>query len=441
MTTQNTTEILEEMLDRVKSIDPVNTRKWFDDLRITTFDHGLMEIACPDQSRAEFLQDHCAATFIQAAQAITGHLVSVQFIDATAQPQPVRTPSQPAKAGRVRLHPDYTFDSFVVGPCNRLPHASCIAISQNPGMIYNPLFLYGNVGLGKTHLLHAVCHDARKHTPNISIQFLSCEEFVNGFISAIEKGTLTDFQNQYRTVDVLIIDDVQFLREREQSQEEFFHTFNALYNNRRQIILTSDSAPQDLAALEERLISRFKWGLVARLDAPSYETRIAIVKKKAHLRGLELPDGVAELVAEHIKSNIRELEGALTIIYATAQTTGQPITFELARQALGVQEVAVVKSITMADIIRMVSEHFDVRVTDLQSKKRSQSIALPRQVCMYLARNLTRHSLEEIGGHLGGRDHSTVVHACSKIEQMYKNDADLRNRIDKLSHTVSHQSA
>jgi chromosomal replication initiator protein len=257
----------------------------------------------------------------------------------------------------------------------------------------------------------------------MSIQFLSCEEFVNGFISAIEKGTLLDFQNQYRTVDMLIIDDVQFLRQREQSQEEFFHTFNALYNNRRQIILTADSAPQDLASLEERLISRFKWGLVTRLDAPSYETRIAIVKKKASLRGLDLPEGVAELIAEHVKTNIRELEGALTIIYGTARMTGEPLTLEAARQALGVQETIASKSITMSDIVRIVSETFDVRITDIQSKKRSQSITLPRQICMYLARSLTRHSLEESGGHLGGRDHSTVVHACAKIEQMYKEDA------------------
>ena len=429
MAKQDTTEILESILGRVKTTDPVNTRKWFDDLQITSLDHGLMQIGCPDQACAEFLHDQCLATFTQAAQNITGHLVTVQFIDLSRQ--------QPAeKAGRFRLHPDYTFNSFVVGPCNRLAHASCIAISQSPGVIYNPLFLYGNVGLGKTHLLHAVCHDARRQNPDISIQFLSCEEFVNGFISAIEKGSLQEFQNQYRTVDVLIIDDVQFLREREQSQEEFFHTFNALYNNRRQIVLTADCAPQDLAALEDRLISRFKWGLVARLDAPSYETRIAIIKKKAHLRGLELPDGVAELVAEHIKTNIRELEGALTIIYATAQTTNQPITLELARQALGVQEVALSKNVTLSDIIRMVSDHFDVRITDLQSKKRSQSIALPRQVCMYLARNLTRHSLEEIGGHLGGRDHSTVVHAYSKIEQLYKSDPDFRDRIDKLSSHV-----
>ena len=435
MVKQSTTEILSDILERVKTIDPVNTRKWFDELRITAFDHGLMQIACPDQSCAEFMQDNCQATFTQAAQNITGHLVSVHFLDASDQPTQT-LPEQIDVHKRVRLHPDYTFESFVVGPCNRLAHASCIAVSQNPGMIYNPLFLYGNVGLGKTHLLHAVCHDARKQRQNVSIQFLSCEEFVNGFISAIEKGNLQDFQNQYRTVDVLIIDDVQFLREREQSQEEFFHTFNALYNNRRQIVLTADSAPQDLAALEERLISRFKWGLVARLDAPSYETRIAIVKKKAHLRGLDLPDGVPELVAEHIKTNIRELEGALTIIYATAQTAGEPITVDLARQALGVQEITSLKNVTISDIIHSVSDHFDVRITDIQSKKRSQSIALPRQVCMYLARSLTRHSLEEIGGHLGGRDHSTVVHACTKIEQMYKTDADFRDGVDRLTNGI-----
>lgn len=430
---QDTTEILERMLERIKSVDPVNTRKWFDELTVVSFDGGLLQVGCQESSWAQYLQDRCLATFTHAAQNVTGHLVSVQFVITGRQGE---VPDTAAVEPQVRLHPDYTFDSFVVGPCNRLAHASCIAISQNPGMIYNPLFLYGNVGLGKTHLLHAVCHDARKQAPHINIQFHSCEQFVNGFISAIEQGCLPEFQNQYRSVDILIIDDVQFLREREQSQEEFFHTFNALYNNRKQIVLTADSAPQDLAALEERLISRFKWGLVARLDAPSYETRIAIVKKKAHLRGLTLPDNVAELIAEQIKTNIRELEGALTVIYAMARAANQPITLELARQALGVQEVTSARSIGMTDIVRAVSEQFDVRITDLQSKKRSQSIALPRQVCMYLARSLTRHSLEEIGGHLGGRDHSTVVHACSKIEQMYKADADFRGSIDKLTGSI-----
>jgi len=430
----NQSQLFEKILERAKTLDPVNTRKWFDDLVAESFEGGVLHIGCPDAAMAQYLHDHCLSTFTQAAGNITGHLVSVQFRPrnvGAVSPLPATVPSG------VRLHPDYSFDSFVVGPCNRLAHASCVAVSQNPGTIYNPLFLYGNVGLGKTHLLHAICHESLRNKPDLSIQFLSCEAFVNGFISAIEKGQLTDFQNLYRSVDMLIIDDVQFLRQREQSQEEFFHTFNALYNNRRQIVLTADSAPADLQSLEERLISRFKWGLVARLDAPSYETRIAIVKKKAGLRGLDLPDGVAEMIAEHVKSNIRELEGALTIIYATARAAQNPITLELARQALGFQENPAAKSLSMGEIIATVAETFDVRITDLQSKKRSQSIVLPRQLCMYLARTLTRHSLEEIGGHLGGRDHSTVLHACAKVKQLYKSDADFRGRVDKLTTHVT----
>jgi chromosomal replication initiator protein len=419
------------MLDEVRALDPVNIRTWFNDLTVMSFSGGHLNIGCPDETKAHYLQDHCLSAFTQAAQRATGYLVSLSFHP--VHPEPAAPVTRPTAQAALRLHPDYTFDNFVVGPCNRLAHASCIAISQNPGTIYNPLFLYGSVGLGKTHLLHAVCHDSRQNHNGLSIQFLSCEQFVNGFISAIEEGRLSEFQNQYRTVDVLIIDDVQFLREREQSQEEFFHTFNALYNNRRQIVLTADCAPGQLPSLEERLTSRFKWGLVARLDPPSYETRIAIVKKKAHLRGIELPEGIAELIAEHVQSNIREIEGALTILYATAQTAGQPITADLARQALGIQQTAVPRSISMADIIQAVSREFDIRVTDLQSKKRSQSITLPRQICMYLGRQLTRHSLEEIGGHLGGRDHSTVLHACTKIEEIYQSDDRIRSRIDLLN--------
>lgn len=430
MAVLDTAQLLERILEKARAADPANTRKWFDDLALEDFSGGVLRIGCPDVITAQYLHDHCLTAFTQAAQAVTGHLVSVQFYPTSDMER-----SLPKTA--FKLHPDYSFENFVVGPCNRLAHASCIAVSQNPGAIYNPLFLYGNVGLGKTHLLHAVCHGSLRDKASLSIQFLSCEAFVNGYISAIEKGTLSDFQNLYRSVDMLIIDDVQFLREREQSQEEFFHTFNALYNNRRQIILTADSAPADLQKLEERLISRFKWGLVARLDSPSYETRIAIVKKKAGLRGLSLPEGAAELIAEHVKSNIRELEGALTIIYATAKSIASPITLELVRQALGVQETSAAKAIALGDIIAAVSLAFDTRITDLQSKKRSQSIALPRQVCMYLARNHTRHSLEEIGGHLGGRDHTTVMHACGKIEQLYKTDASLRSRIDALAATIS----
>ena len=254
--------------------------------------------------------------FTRAAQQITGHLITVQFcvvsnstIDCTLS----------AESGP-RLHPDYTFDNFVVGPSNRLAQASCVAVSQSLGNTYNPLFLYGNSGLGKTHLLHAVCDKARELRPNLMIELLSCEEFINRFIRAIETGNLTGFQSQFRTVDMLVIDDIQFLREREHSQEELFHTFNALYNLGKQIIFSADRPPAEMQSVEDRLVSRFNWGLVTGIDPPGFETRVAIVQKKAHLRGLEITDEVAEYVARHVQANIRELEGALTTIYALATT-------------------------------------------------------------------------------------------------------------------------
>ncbi len=434
MATQDTADILVRILDRVKTLDPVNSRTWFDDLVALRFDGGILEVGCPDGAAAQFLHDNCLTIFTQAAQNVTGYLVAVKFsVSDSASAEPM----QACTRGTVKLHPDYTFESFVVGPCNRLAHASCVAVSHAPGNTYNPLFLYGSVGLGKTHLLHAVCHGVKKRSVDTQIQFLSCEEFVNRFISAIEHGQLSEFQSQFRTVDVLVIDDVQFLSEREQSQEEFFHTFNAIYNNRGQIVLTADCAPGEIPSLEERLISRFKWGLVARIDAPSYETRIAIVQKKARLRGLDVSEEVAEYVAGKVKANIRELEGALTILYATAQTTGESVTLELARHALGRQEAESRRSISITEIINAVTRYYDVRLADLQSKKRSQSITLPRQVCMYLARNLTKHSLEEIGGHLGGRDHSTVLHAYGKIDELRRTDPQTRTELDELIGSIS----
>jgi len=248
---------------------------------------------------------------------------------------------------------------------------------------------------------------------------------------------LIGFQSQFRSVDTLIIDDVQFLREREQSQEEFFHTFNALYNNGKQIILSADSPPGKIPSLEARLISRFNWGLVARIDPPSYETRIAIIKKKAHLRGLSISDEIAEYIARKVQANIRELEGALTTIYAVATTTGSEIDLELAQTALEGQIKASARHISITDIIGVVTNHFDVRLADLQSKKRSQSITEPRQICMFLARNLTNHSLEEIGGHLGGRDHTTVMHACNKISQAKDTDPKMNSLLNDLTKKIT----
>lgn len=434
MATRDVENIFTDIVERAKAMDPGNARKWFDELSVLHFDGGAIGIGCPDESNVRFLDENCRSSFTRAAQQITGHLVTVDFVVGAGG----RTESD-ADAAHIgpALHPDYTFENFVVGPSNRLAHASCVAVSQSLGQTYNPLFLYGSAGLGKTHLLHAVCHEVHHRLDGAIIQLLSCEDFVNRFIRGIEQGNITGFHSQFRTVDALIIDDIQFLREREQSQEEFFHTFNALYNNGKQIILSADSPPNEIPSLEARLISRFNWGLVARIDPPSYETRIAIVQKKAHLRGLQINDEIAEYIARQAQANIRELEGALTTIYALATTLSEPVTLELAQTALEGQIKLATRHISISDIIDVVTRHFDVRLTDLQSKRRSQSITVPRQICMYLARSLTKHSLEEIGGHLGGRDHTTVMHACSKISESHESDPQMKALLGELTRQIS----
>ena len=465
MAAREVEDIFTDIVDRTKTLDPANARKWFDSLTVLHLNGGSLGIGCPDEATVQFLQDNCKSSFTRAAQQITGHLIAVDFsvdghekVDSSSrrfesgsdgpilQKKHGSSEFAEVKIAPLKLHPDYTFDNFVVGPSNRLAHASCVAVSQSPGNTYNPLFIYGNSGLGKTHLLHAVCFETQRksnvdtHASNrrgAVIQFLSCEDFVNRFIRAIEEGNLSGFQSQFRTVDMLVIDDVQFLREREHSQEEFFHTFNALYNNGKQIILSADSPPVKIPSLEARLISRFNWGLVTRIDPPSYETRVAIVQKKAHLRGLDICDEIAEYIARKVHANIRELEGALTTIYAVATTTDKVIDLELAQIALEGQIKAAARHISITDIIEVVTSHFDVRLADLQSKKRSQSITEPRQICMYLARNLTKHSLEEIGGHLGGRDHTTVMHACSKISQAEKSDPQMHTLLGELTKQIT----
>lgn len=437
MAAREVESIFTELLDRVRASDPANARVWFQELIPLQLDGGALGIGCPDATKQQFLTEHCQGTFTRVAQQITGHLITVEFsvvsnssVDGTL-----------AQGFGPRLHPDYTFDNFVVGPSNRLAQASCMAVSQSLGNTYNPLFLYGNSGLGKTHLLQAVCAQARELRPNLMIELLSCEDFINRFIRALEAGNLAGFQSQFRTVDVLIIDDIQFFREHEHSQEEFFHTFNALYNNGKQIILSADRPPAEMQSVEERLVSRFNWGLVTGIDPPGYETRVAIVQKKAHLRGLEITDEVAEYVARHVQANIRELEGALTTIYALATTDHVEVNLAVAKKALQGQIKLAVRHISISDIIEAVTTHFDVRLADLQSKKRSQSITEPRQICMYLARQLTKHSLEEIGGHLGGRDHTTVMHACSKIGDSKTSDEKMHAVLNELTKQILQASA
>jgi chromosomal replication initiator protein len=329
----------------------------------------------------------------------------------------------------VALNPNYRFDGFVVGPCNRFAHAAAVGVSESPGRAYNPFFLHGSVGLGKTHLLQSLCYALLDQTPDTRILYLSCETFVNHFVGALETGNLNKFRNKYRNVDVLVVDDIHMLANKERTQEEFFHTFNTLYNAGKQIVLSSDSPPKEIPTLQERLVSRFKWGLVTEIEAPCYETRMAILKRKSREKGHELPDGVAKLVAEHIDTNIRELEGAVTRLISYAGLNGQDITPELARKVLRDVFSSPRGQPSMDDILRVITAHFNIKVTELQSRRRTKAIAYPRQVGMYLARRITRHSLEEIGGFFGGRDHTTVLYAVEQIEKQMQADDRLRSAI------------
>ena len=330
----------------------------------------------------------------------------------------------------IGLNPKYTFDNFVVGPCNRFAHAAAVGAAEAPGRNYNPFFLHGSVGLGKTHLLQSLCFALLDRNPQTRIQYLSCETFVNHFISALENGNVQKFRNKYRNVDVLVVDDIHVLANKDRTQEEFFHTFNTLYQSGKQIVLSSDSPPKDIPTLQERLVSRFKWGLVTEIEPPCFETRMAILKRKSRERGRELPDDVACLLAERIDSNIRELEGAVTKLLGFAGVTCSQVSCDLAREALRDVFEARKGQPSMEDILTVVCEHFDVKISELQSKKRTNAIAYPRQIAMYLARQITRHSLEEIGGYFGGRDHSTVIYAIEKVGQLVLEDGEARGVVD-----------
>ena len=428
-----TLRLWQQILAQVRQRDGDVVKPWFNSLEASQLENGVLEIRARSASHVRYLHQNATEVFTQSAQAVTGHLVGVHFVAAgsdSAEPAP--NEFAPESSGHPSLKEDYVFDSFVVGPCNRLAHAACVAVSESPGQAYNPLFLHGSVGLGKTHLLQAVGHEVIRRQPAAKVLFLTCETFIRHFIQGVENGDLHNFRYRYRHVDVIMIDDIHFLADRESSQEEFFHTFNTLYQAHKQIILTADSAPSQIPSLEQRLTSRFNWGLVARIDRPAYETRVAIVHKKAHLKGLNVPDDVISLIATKVDSNTRELEGALTKVAGWAAINGGAITLEIAKQALADPDTAQTREVSIQQIFDAITARFNVRLTDLQGKKRTKSIAYPRQVCMHLARHLTRHSLEEIGGYFGGRDHTTVLHAVRTIERQRHQDAHLQALLEEV---------
>jgi len=414
---------------RVKS--PRLMRAWFSNLEPLGTERGMMLIRAKNAAQLRYLRQHCTRQFAEAAQAATGRLLVVTF-EAPQGESTIASDKGMMSNGCEAdepLNPDHVFENFVTGPLNRLAHAAAVAVANSPGRAYNPLFIHGSVGLGKTHLLQAICSKILKEQLQANCCYLSCEKFINHFISAVEGGYLYEFRYCYRHVDVLLIDDIQFLAERERSQEEFFHTFNALYQSQRQIVISADCSPREIPSLEERLISRFNSGLVAPVDPPCLETRMAIIRKKAKLRCIEVPEDVIQFIAAQVTSNTRESEGALIKIDALSQSAGTSITLAVAHNALGREPSRIVK---IPAIIDAVTRHFGVKAADLQGKRRTRSITLPRQVCMFLSRTLTSHSLEEIGGYFGGRDHSTVLHAVRTINELASIDVQLRELIDQL---------
>lgn len=334
------------------------------------------------------------------------------------------------------LNPQYTLDAFVVGPSNRFSHAACLAVSESPAKAYNPLFIYGGVGLGKTHLMHAMGNLVSQRSPKLQILYISSEEFTNQLISAIQTRGMPNFRKKYRNVDVLLIDDIHFIAGKEATQEEFFHTFNALYDAHKQIVMSSDRSPKEIPALEERLVSRFEWGLVTDVQPPDFETRMAILKKKGEKETIHVPDDVLYFLAENIRSNIRELEGALIRVVAYSKLFGKTMTVALAKDILKGMVREVEKKVSVDLIQKKVAEYFNISQHDMKAKRRTQHIAYPRQVAMYLSRDLTNLSLPEIGAYFGGRDHSTVIHACNKIEKDIKEKVEVRNIVEKLLETI-----
>ena len=344
-------------------------------------------------------------------------------------------PVQPKRSST--LNPNFTFESFVEGNSNQLARAASMQVSVNPGESYNPMLIYGGVGLGKTHLMHAIGNDLVKNNPDANVVYLHSERFVADMVKALQHNRINEFKAYYRTVDALLIDDIQFFAKKERSQEEFFHTFNALLEGQKQIIMTCDRYPKEVDGLEDRLKSRFGWGLPVAIEPPELETRVAILLSKASLSGVDLPNEVAFFIAKRLPSNIRELEGALRRVIANASFTGKPITLEFAKEALRDLLALQAKLVTIDNIQKMVAEYYKIRMADLLSKKRSRSIARPRQMAMALCKELTNHSLPEIGDAFGGRDHTTVIHACRKIAELKEEELMIKEDFTNLLRTLT----
>lgn len=343
----------------------------------------------------------------------------------------------PNAQSKTNINPQFTFENFVIGKSNQLAHAATLQVAQNPGQTYNPLFIYGGVGLGKTHLMHALGNYIKQQNPSANVLYLHSERFVADMIKALQRNAMNEFKKFYRSINALLIDDIQFFAGKERSQEEFFHTFNSLLDSQQQIVLTCDRYPKEIEGLEERLQSRFGWGLTIAVEPPELETRVAILKSKAERSHVNLPNDVAFFIAKHIQSNVRELEGALKRVIANAHFTGSPITVEFTREALKDLLTLQAKLVTVDNIQRTVAEYYKIKVSDILSKRRSRSIARPRQMAMAISKELTNHSLPEIGEAFGGRDHTTVLHAVRKVQELLEDSIELKDDYKNLLRILS----
>lgn len=440
-----------------KSLGRDEVERWLSDTKILELDPDTVTLAVPSRLHQDWIRDHLVPAIREAlgvSECRLEHLpnslpipVAPEDTTASAWAPPARPVAAPVN-GRLSevpeaplvLNSDYRFDTYVVGPCNRFAHAAARGVADRPVVAFNPFFLHGSVGLGKTHLLQSIAHHLLRCGRDLKIVFLSCEEFVNHFIAALQRADLPAFRDRYRGADVLVVDDIQLLANKVRTQEEFFHTFNALHNARKQIVLSSDSPPEEIPQLQERLVSRFKCGLVAEIEPPCFETRVAILQAKADRLGLELPREVARYIAEHVEHNVRELEGSLTKLVAMASLFAHPVDVGLARQVLSSTFTTQTRAIRMEDILEVTCRHFAVKLGDLQSKRRSPSVVLPRQVAMFLARQLTPLSLAEIGGHFGGRDHSTVLYSIARMDQRRRVDSEFGVTLSDLERQIRHRA-
>ena len=432
------------------SLNPQTFQTWFAFITPISLKEGILVLEVPNQFFKNWILEHYLDTIKKSIRDASSEEVQIDFKVSETQEdrkaltekiilgtQPtIKTPTQVLSYSdrykELGLNPKYTFESFVVGSSNRFTHAASLAVVDSLAKAYNPFFIHGGVGLGKTHLMHAIGHAVAQRYPQAKILYISSEKFTNQLISAIQNRTTPKFRQMYRSVDILLIDDVHFIAGKESTQEEFFHTFNALHESHKQIVLSSDRPAKNIPGLEERLVSRFEWGLVTDIQPPDLETRIAILKKKSERETIQVPDEVLFYIAEKIKSNIRELEGALIRVVAYAKLNNIDITLDMTKDVLKDMVVEEEKKITIELIQKKVAEYFDIRLSDMRVKKRSKVIAYPRQIAMYLARELTNHSLPEIGEQFGGRDHTTVLHAYEKIQDELKSNPNIKGVLNKL---------